>query len=214
MPPEMEFLTTPLTTQPYLLGRDAELIEKVTDVLLDLVEHSLPYEAKKLKDALRQYNRSCDKAFLASEHIRNFLLFSLLAVFITSFILLVSLPVSVVGMIFIGVTAFLIASVNMFNLCHQVGYQQEIDSELLKNRYLDSVEKLTLTKINKASEKNISAPIFDTCLFTLKKSLSEKSTDKENLINLNPFQNHSPEINEEFIGTSIESNSSQSARTL
>jgi hypothetical protein len=214
---EMELWTTPLTTQPFLLECDTDLVKKSLSIFLDPpAENLLSPETIQFIDALYQYIQTCNKAFLASEKIRVFLSFCLLTVFVTSFIMLASLPVSITGMILIGVMSFLIASVNIFNLNQSwIGCQQEIDSEILKNCCSDSEKNLTLRKLtilpyrHKASEKKLSY-VFDVGLFTPKKALNEKSFNEENVNS----QTYLPGMNEEFFEASIESNSNQSSRTF
>lgn len=210
---------TPLTTQPFLLECDTDLVKEALSIILaPYAENSVSPESTHLAHALNNYIKECNNAFLASERIRLFLLFCLLAVFVISFITLAAIPLSIAGMILIGVTASLIAAVNFFTLYHQTGYRQEIESDKLKQYCSEYTEKLASTKFKPKLQANktleqILCPISHFCLFTPKKTppadmlqLQEGSLD--------PSQNKPlPAINEDPFEASNESNPSRLSHT-
>lgn len=186
----MDYPGTPLYTQPYLLEFDIKLVE---DALEKLHENS-DISSKSLAQALSEYCKACNNAFLASEYIRAFLLLSLLVTLIISLIALAMLPVTPLNVALICFVSLILFSVNIFTLFHQTnGYQQETDWTKLNRRYSEyTTEKLY-------SKDKISSPTSAPCLFPAKRI-------PQNDHRLNPPEQRLSPIDE----TSSESNSANS----
>ncbi|MGC1853877.1 MAG: hypothetical protein WA659_00665 [Candidatus Aquirickettsiella sp.] len=206
MHPEMDFYWMPLSTPPYLLESDIDLIQKALTILLHPIAEnsSTPPESIPIAQALNNYLRECNNAFLASERIRGFLLLSLLASLIIAFISLVSLPVTAVSITLICIVSFILFSVNLFTLFNQItGYQQEVNWNKLKlhcSEYRDKLDsgEFKTSNLNNQLEKT-SSPTIAPCLFSAKKI----STDNNRL---NHTEHRLSATDENLYEASIESN--------
>ncbi|MFZ0219229.1 MAG: hypothetical protein WAL30_03385 [Candidatus Aquirickettsiella sp.] len=179
MPPEMDYYWPQLSPPPLLSECDVGLVKKALTIILHLnTENSTtphPPESIQIAYALNKYIIECNRAFLASERIRLFLLLSLFASLIISFIVLTTLPISAVSVTLICIISSLLFSVNIFTLLNQMsGYQQEIDWSKLKQHCLHATEKLYSGNFKPTSHLNnpldqISSPTSDPCMFSAKK---------------------------------------------
>lgn len=171
---EMEYYWLPLSTQPFLLGCDIDLVKEALTTLLHLnAENSASPESIQLVHNLNNYLKECDNAFLASERIRLFLLLSLCVCVIVSFIALAILPVNTLSITLICIISLVLFSVNFFTLFNQMnGHQQEIDWNTLKNHCSDYTEKLYSENFKQNltnTTKKISSPTSAPCLFPARK---------------------------------------------
>lgn len=211
---EMDYHSILLSTQPYLLECDIDLVKEALYILLHpITENSdASPESIKIAYALSIYLKECNAAFLASENIRAFLLLSLLASLIISFITLATLPITALSITLICITSLILFSVNVFTLFHQMsGYQQEIDWNKLKTYCSEYTKKLYSEKLKENSLSNslqkISSPTSAPCLFSAKK-ISQNDAVSVNIDNdrLNHTEPRLSPINEDFYDASIASN--------
>jgi hypothetical protein len=188
MHPKMAYWM-PHSTQPFLLKCDINLVKEALAIILNpYAENSAPPESLQIAHALNNYLAECNNAFLACERIRLFLLLSLLASLVISLIALATLPVSAVSVTLICMISFILFSVNIFTLYHQMsGYQQEIDWNKLKKICSDYTEKCKSAYGLNKPLGSISSPTSDPCLFSTRKIPQKDETntnaDEERLNN-------------------------------
>lgn len=192
----------PLYTQPYLLECDIDLVmAALYSILHPNRENSdPPLKSVQITEALINYIKDCNDAFLASENIRAFLLLSLLVTLIISFIALAMLPVTPLNIALICILSLVLFSVNIFTLFHQMnGYQQESDWARLSAR----CSAYTTEKL--CSKDKVSSPTSAPCLFPAKKiPLNDALHNNKNDHPLNrPEQRLSP-IEETFVESNSE----------
>lgn len=202
-PAMMDYDGVPLSTQPYLLECDVDLVkEALYSILHPVAENSdTPPESIQIADALNKYIEECNNAFLASERIRLFLLLSLLVSLTISLIALATLPVSTVSVTLICIVSLILFSVNVFTLFHQMsGYQQAIDWNKLKTHCSEYTKKLY-------SKQKISSPTSISCLFSAKKiPLNDALHNNINNYRLNDAEERLSSIDEDSYEASVESN--------
>ena len=208
---EIDYDWMPLSTQPYLLECDIDLVKEALYILLHPISKNsdVSPESLQIANALNIYLKECNSAFLASENIRVFLLLSLLASLIISFITLATLPITAISITLVFITSLILFSVNVFTLSHQMsGYQQEVDWNKLKtycSKYKEKLKENTLSN----SLKKISSPTSAPCLFSARKNPQNdefrQNTDENSL---NNFEDHLPRIDENSYESSVESNDS------
>jgi hypothetical protein len=171
----MDYQWISISDQPYLLECDIELVKDALHLILNPVdEQSVSPETTQMVRTLINYLKECNNAFLASERIRLFLLLSLCASLIISFISLATLPITALSITLIFIVSLLLFSVNIFTLFNQMsGYQQEIDWNKLKTHCSEYTKKLYSEKLKENSLSNplykISSPTSAPCLFSAKK---------------------------------------------
>lgn len=203
MPPEMDFYWISHSTHVFLSECDLELVKEALNFILNpRDEQSASPEAVQIAYALNNYLKECNNAFLASERIRLFLLLTLFASLLITFISLATLPISVISITSICILSIILFSVNLFTLYNQMaGYQQEINGNTLKRVCSDYAEKLY--SANK-SLKSISSPTSAPCLFPARK-IPQNDEVNANIANerLNHPEHRLPPIDDESLETSI-----------
>lgn len=187
-------------TSPVLLECDIELVKKSLQLLIDALDKQtcLIPESKQLVEAINNYIKECNNAFLASEHIRNFLILGLFANLIVTCIVLASIPVTPLSISLVCFASLILFSINLFTLYQQM---QGVDQEITRN---------TLTKCNKNfkeilnsknlisnsiyKQEKVQSPTTTPCLFPAQKNLPNNDELKQNSDNkfLNNSENSSP----------------------
>lgn len=187
-------------TSPVLLECDIELVKKSLQLLIDSLDKQtcLIPESKQLVEAVNNYIKECNNAFLASEQIRNFLILGLFANLIITFIVLASIPVTPLSISLVCFASLILFSINLFTLYQQM---QGVDQEITRN---------TLTKCNKNfkeilnsknlisnsiyKQEKVQSPTTTLCLFPAQKILPNNDELKQNSNNklLNNSENISP----------------------
>ncbi|MEN9917114.1 MAG: hypothetical protein RLY40_1046 [Pseudomonadota bacterium] len=183
MYPEMDYywmgpwLAPPVLdyTYPILLECDIELVKKTLQLILDLIDNQagvIP-EPKQLTSALNNYIKECNKSFLASERIRNFLLLGLFANLIVSFIVLACIPVTALSVSLVCFSSLILFSVNLFTLYQQMqGFDQEKARNTLENNYANFKEIIHPKNFKPDSiyqQEKILSPTSAPCLFPAQK---------------------------------------------
>lgn len=130
-------------SQPFL-ECDIDLVREALTILHPADKNSVASpELLQIVNVLNNYLKECNNTFLASERIRLFLLLSLWASVIISFITLAILPISAASIVLICVISLILLSVNIFTLFNQTSaYQQDIDWKQLKKCCSDYTKKL------------------------------------------------------------------------
>ena len=205
MPPEMDFYYWhPVIIQPFLEECDINLVKEALTILLhpNAENSTLTPESIQLAHKLYNYIKECHNAFLASERIRIFLLLSLAASLIISFIALLTLPATALSVTLICLASLILFSVNVFTLINQMGaYQQEIDKDKLKEHCSDYTEKLYSGNFKKnLTQEKIASPTSAPCFFSIKEipQNDAMNTDTDN-DHLNHTEHRLSPINEELI---------------
>ncbi|TLY47402.1 MAG: hypothetical protein E6K54_05755 [Gammaproteobacteria bacterium] len=203
MHPEMDYYwigpwTSPSTldyTYPLLLECDLELVEETLQLFNAINKSTIIPESKQIVGALNNYIKECNNAFIASERIRNFLLLSLFANLIITFIVLASIPISALSISLVCFASLILFSVNLFTLSQQMqGFDQENAQNILKKSHARFKEMVNL---NNKPEKILS-PTSALCLFPAQKNsqnddLRENSDDdslNESENSHHPLSNH------------------------
>lgn len=165
-------------TYPVLLECDSELVKNTLQLILDSTNKrtTLIPESKQIVCALNNYIKECNTAFLANERIRNFLLFGLFANLIVSFIVLVSIPVTVLSISLICFVSLILFSVNLFTLYQQM---QEINQENAKNILKKSNARFMEITNSNIRQKKFLSPTSALCLFPEQK-ISQNDEFKQN----------------------------------
>ena len=162
----------PVIIQPFLEECDINLVKETLTILLHphAENSTLTPESIQLAHKLYNYIKECNNAFLASERIRIFLLLSLAACLIISFIALITMPATALSITLICLTSLILFSVNVFTLINQMeAYQQEINWDKLKTHCSNYTERLYSEKFNPNLKKEkIASPTSESCFFSIK----------------------------------------------
>ena len=167
--------TTPAYSPPILQECDIVLVKKSLELIIDCIDkqNRLIPEYNQLVCAFSNYVEECNKAFLASEHISNFLILCLCANLIITFIVLVSVPVSLLSISLVCFASLILFCLNLFTLYHQAqGFEQENARNILTKCNKDLKQVINSKNLQSNSIfklKKVRSPTSTICLFPAQK---------------------------------------------